>query len=326
MRNFTGLTYLNKHSFKDYGITMAHNRTIGIPDKKKYTQTLPFSNVVYDYSSIFGSQSYEERTLKYSFNVVGEAITTKVHMNMVKTQLINWFMSSEGKAPLYDDNYPGFHFMAEVEGRSSFREDWNFGILEVEFTAYPFMISNRPEGHDIWDEFNFLLDVSQPLKFELPTSSYEYVPLTVGSSATIAAWATTTVGGTNGNLAGDVGITRRVLEVINSGSSSSTRSYMLQDFPDPILEQDILQAGTNFIDVEVINAGTPSVIPELRLVDKGGQTPKLSILNSKDGKVYNVLGARPNNTWFMLKSGVNKLRIYSHRAHSIEFIFTKELI
>ena len=41
---------------------------------------------------------------------------------------------------------------------------YNRLIVVVEFDCYPFKISKLKEGHDIWDEFNFELDVAQEVE------------------------------------------------------------------------------------------------------------------------------------------------------------------
>src|SRR5690606_7681211 len=45
--------------------------------------------------------------------------------------------------------------------------NWDTGVLSVTFTAYPFMIAEYPEGNDLWDIFNFELDVAQKTDFEV---------------------------------------------------------------------------------------------------------------------------------------------------------------
>ncbi|WP_067725376.1 phage tail family protein [Oceanobacillus damuensis] len=161
-----GIKFLGKHSYNDFGVTMAKGKEIGIPEKKKIKVAVPFSNIEYDFSEIYGSQSYEPRSLSYPFNIY-KPLPGKSQMNSKKTQIINWLMNSRGKQRLYDDAYPGYYFLAEVEGSNSFSEDYDTGILTVEFTAYPFMISELPEGHDIWDEYNFDLDIMQSTSFEV---------------------------------------------------------------------------------------------------------------------------------------------------------------
>jgi len=326
----SGITFLGKHSYNDLGITMATQREVGIPNKKKSKLTVPFSNVTYDYSEIFGSQTYEERTIKYTFNIANRAIREKYEMNWIKTQVINWLMNSGGKQPLYDDHYPGVHFLAEVEGSSSFSENWIHGYLEVTFTAYPFMISNNPEGTDIWDDFNFLFDVLQETSFDIPKSESDYSELAIGSIATIGAWANTTAGGTFGELASYVGISGKILAKQDiTPYSYSTRTYTIEGFSEPIYEQDIIQACNQYIDVTLINMGTPAVFPELTMSSGDpSYSPKVSIHNLDTGVVYNFVGTNPVNYLFQLKSGENNLRLYHglNFNHSIDFTFHKELI
>ncbi|WP_416149509.1 phage tail protein [Salipaludibacillus sp. HK11] len=165
-----GISYNGKHSFKDFKVTMPPGKDIGFPDKEKILVKVPFSNEEYDFSDIYGSQVYSSRSLSYPFNIVNMAKATKVAMNTQKTMIINWLLNSKGKQKLYDDVFPGYYFLAEVEGNSSFNEDRELGILNVTFKAYPFMIAEREEGHDIWDDINFDLDVLQPVEFTVDGS------------------------------------------------------------------------------------------------------------------------------------------------------------
>jgi hypothetical protein len=172
------------------------------------------------------------------------------------------------------------------------------------------------------------LMLSQETKFDVPSSASNYRELTIGSQATIAAWATTTVGGKANNLISGVGVTGTILAKQDFTSSYSTRSYTVYGFDNNILEQDILQACVPYIDVTLINPGTPSVYPELALTrGDGGSPPKVSIENLETGNINNIIGANPINYLFQLKSGENKLRLYAlHPGTSIEFTFSKELI
>lgn len=165
-----GIEFLGKHSFKDFGLAMSPGKSIGIPDKRKIKVAIPFSNVEYDFSEIYGSQVYGNRQLTYPFNVYDPRKPDKKRMNIVKTTLINWLMNSSGKQRLYDDTFPGYYFLAEVEGQMAFEENWESGVLTATFTAYPFMISELKEGHDIWDDINFDFDVLQPVDFNVSGS------------------------------------------------------------------------------------------------------------------------------------------------------------
>jgi hypothetical protein len=46
-----GITYNNKHSFNDLGLTVLNTRGIETPSKIKITETVPFMNGSYDFSN-----------------------------------------------------------------------------------------------------------------------------------------------------------------------------------------------------------------------------------------------------------------------------------
>lgn len=162
-----GITFNGKHSYKDFGLRLI-DRDPGVPSKRKNKQRVPHSNVVYDFSGIYGDQEYEERTLTYIFNLKDY---DKIHLETKKTAVINWLMNPNEKSKLVDDYIPGYYFLAEVEQGIDFDELRFNGRLTVGFTAYPYRIAEREEGHDIWDEFNFLLDVAQITKFDVAGTS-----------------------------------------------------------------------------------------------------------------------------------------------------------
>lgn len=170
MRNFSGIWFLDQHSYRDLGVTISA-RDVGAPNKVKVKQTLPFSNTTYDFSHLYGAQVFEERQMTYTFDIMNpKRIDTNTKLNVIKTRIVNWLTSSQGKQPLYDDVYPQYYFLAEVESGAGFTENWTNGTLDVTFTAYPFMIKELEEGKDIWDTFNFELDVAQFTDFEIQGS------------------------------------------------------------------------------------------------------------------------------------------------------------
>lgn len=232
-----GFKFLGKHTHKDYGLTLAPGSVIGSPKKKKITVAVPFANHVYDFSEIYGDQVYEERSLTYKLNVAAKSI---VGMHQKKVILTNWLMNSHGKQKIYDDRYPGYYFLAEVIDDADIDIDSTNGVFSVTFNAYPFMIAELPEGNDIWDSFNFELDVSQNLSF--------------------------------------------------------------------IVEGEL--------EVEIINAGTPQVIPTIE------STADMSI--TKRNTIYNIGNGKSKSLDFTLESGVNRLTIIG--TGTIKFEFHKELI
>lgn len=162
-----GITFNGRHSYVDEGLLLLHDKSIGIPNKKKVTVQVPFSNEVYDFSTVYGGQLYDQRILVYNFKIKNTIYESKESMNMAKIKVLNWLFGTTGYTKLTDDAIPGYYFLAEVNGNTSFDEEWSHGVLKVTFTAYPFKIAEKAEGSDIWDEFNFELDVFQETEFEV---------------------------------------------------------------------------------------------------------------------------------------------------------------
>jgi len=148
----------NQASFDDFGLTV-NEKEIGNPAKKKRRIAIPNGNGYYDYAAILGEQ-YGERQLKYTFNLGDYRTLRKDIMNVKKIQVLNWLVPGIQRK-LVDDSIPGYYFMAEVQEAPTFTEWKGTGTLAVTFTAYPFKISDKLEGNDVWDDFNFELDVAQ---------------------------------------------------------------------------------------------------------------------------------------------------------------------
>lgn len=156
-----GITFNGKHSYKDFGL-LVKERSIGNPSKIKTKERIPYSNQVFDFSKIYGGQEYEERSISYVFNLKDY---DKVDLSIKRIEILNWLMQPNEKLKLVDDYIPGYYFLAEAEQGIDYVEK-RFNVdITVNFTAYPFKIAELKEGNDIWDEFNFLLDVAQVTDF-----------------------------------------------------------------------------------------------------------------------------------------------------------------
>lgn len=137
-------------------------RTAPTPAEKRIMENLPFVQGSYDFSMILGGKVYENRPLTYRFEILNRDYQNR---KVIQTSLENWLMKG-GYEPLYDDHAPGYYYLAKCTG--VYTTDTSDGLtITIEFDAYPFKISVLPEGHDIWDEFNFELDVAQNTKFEV---------------------------------------------------------------------------------------------------------------------------------------------------------------
>ncbi|MDN6749188.1 MAG: phage tail protein [Staphylococcus equorum] len=183
MRKFKGITFNGLHSYKDLGMTIVE-KEIGNPEKEKALVKVPFSDVEYDFSELYGDQNMSTRTLSYTFHVFDRRVNTPEQVNHLKTRAVNHFMQTNKMIELYDDAYPNWHFLAEVRDAPSFNEDSIIGELTVEFEAYKFMIGNEIEGNDIWDIFDFDFDVAQTTKVNIDTFRQVFL---INSSPTVVS-------------------------------------------------------------------------------------------------------------------------------------------
>lgn len=321
--SFRGINFLGKHTYRDFGITIS-SRSISDPQKKKTKLPIPWSNIEYDFSEIYGDQPYEPRLLRYVFNLFPFGLQSPGHMDVKKTQFINFIMSGIGKHRLEDDDIPGYYFMAEVEEGSIYNK-WTDGTLEVEFVAYPFMISKLPEGHDIWDEFNFELDVAQKTTFDLMVSWNTFKSLSIGDEATYGAWATKYMHPDNPAGAGNpinmqmLGQTYPIIEKRSVNQSRSRIAYKLGGINEWLLEQDVIQAQTDFLDFNLINSGISTITPTI--------TTNSKITLVKDGTIYNIMAGSYNDSLFTLCLGDNQIKGYTANvATTLDFDWHKELI
>lgn len=161
-----------KHT-KEYNLWLIE-RNAPTPSEKEITDSVPFMQGLYDFSTILGERVYENRTISYQFEIIeGDYQSRK----LIQTQLENWLMK-DGYSPLYDDHAKGYYYMAKCTGVDI--EDTSGGLtVDIEFNAYPFKISILPEGHDIWDNIDFDLDVLIPVEFDV-NGSLEVNLLNIG--------------------------------------------------------------------------------------------------------------------------------------------------
>ena len=155
------ITYNNKNSYNDFGLKRFNSKEHKAPVKNKIYESIPFMNGSYDFSNIYGSPSYSDRELNYSFLI---EIENEEVMNYKKIAIENWLLGTNSKSILIDEDLKGYYYMAECTD-VNFDNYYSFGLIDITFTAYPFKIGEAYEGNNLWDSFNFELDVLQDTKF-----------------------------------------------------------------------------------------------------------------------------------------------------------------
>lgn len=130
-----------KASFDDFGASVSA-RKISTPKKKEIKETVPFSNVTYDFSAIGGEVYWEERELQYDCEIIAP---NPEDLERKKTAFSAWVMNviSENLIDPFDTNY---HYIATYRDVTySDDESMEKTTAAVKFSAYPYKIANNPK-------------------------------------------------------------------------------------------------------------------------------------------------------------------------------------
>lgn len=118
----------------------------------------------YDFSIILGEPIKENRLIKY---VVRTRERERERFRLLKTRLENWLLDGQ-ISPIYDDYEPHYYYLGKCISVDLEADDYRgVATYSITFDCYPFKISTLQEGHDIWDDFNFELDIAQVIEFEV---------------------------------------------------------------------------------------------------------------------------------------------------------------
>lgn len=133
-------------SYDDFSASVAQ-RKIGMPPKKIIKETVPFSNLTYDFSAIHGETFWEERKLEYIFEILAD---DPEELEELKRAFSSWVMGVQGQE-LHDPHIPDFHFLATYDDMTpEDDEGLDKTTLTVTFTAYPYMIANAPKVYEFF--------------------------------------------------------------------------------------------------------------------------------------------------------------------------------
>jgi hypothetical protein len=133
----------NKASYEDFDASVAE-RTISTPQKKSIKETIPFSNVTYDFSAINGEVYWEERELKYVFEILAD---TPSELEAKKTEFSNWIMNVQSEE-IYDPFVADYHYVGTFDSMDyADDESVEKTTATVKFLAYPYAIANVQTEH-----------------------------------------------------------------------------------------------------------------------------------------------------------------------------------
>lgn len=129
----------DKYSFDDFGASLS-TRKIGQPKKKTIKETVPYSNITYDFSAINGEVYWEERELEYVFEMTAR---TAEELEEMKAAFADWVMNI-AEEKIHDPFIFGYHFIGTYSDMD-FEDDEGLDktTATVKFTAYPYKVANN---------------------------------------------------------------------------------------------------------------------------------------------------------------------------------------
>lgn len=133
-----------KASYEDFGASLA-SRAIKQPAKKSIKETVPFSNITYDFSAINGELYWEERELEYIFEMLAD---TPAELETKKIAFANWVMNTL-EEEIFDPFIKDYHFTRCTFGNIEYSDEDNIEktTAKVTFTAYPYKVANSPKKY-----------------------------------------------------------------------------------------------------------------------------------------------------------------------------------
>lgn len=130
---------IGEKSSLDFGASVAE-RTISQPKKKEIKETIPFSNITYDFSGINGELYWEERELKYVFEILAD---TPEELEKQKIAFASWIMNVMNEN-IYDPFITDYHFVGTFSDMDFDDEECvEKTTATVKFAAYPYKVANE---------------------------------------------------------------------------------------------------------------------------------------------------------------------------------------
>ena len=138
-----GISANGLHSAHDFDLCI-NARNISLPEKKSIRETVPFMNGYYDFTALYGAPAWNERTIEYVFDVIGD---TPAEVDEYVSRVLDWLCNIHD-TDIYDDTMPEYHWHGSYEACSlTWAETGLHAEIAVEFVCYPFKISNTATKH-----------------------------------------------------------------------------------------------------------------------------------------------------------------------------------
>lgn len=136
---YDGIAANGKHSFTDFGLTMA-GRVDNPPEKKSIRETVPYMNGYHDFSAIAGEVTWGERHVEYEFDILGR---TPQQVERQRAEVMAW-LGNIHETEIHDDTTPDYHYLGSYESAEPDYDESGLRLsLTVTFVCQPFLVANR---------------------------------------------------------------------------------------------------------------------------------------------------------------------------------------
>lgn len=138
------------------------SRNAPTPSEKEITESVPYMQGVYDFSTLNFDRYFENREVTYQVMLFeNEYENRKRPEQDIKRNLMKLDIQ-----PLYDTHDQGYHWLGKCKS-VTVEDDEEKGTLScsIVFDCYPFAIYNEAEGSDIWDDVYFPHWIFQETKY-----------------------------------------------------------------------------------------------------------------------------------------------------------------
>lgn len=168
MIELRSITFNNKNSIDDLNLCVSDSE-IGSVEKQRVVENIPYKNGTLNFSSLYGEETFEEITLKYTFDLLAN---DSKEIEILKNKVKDWLLTC-GENILIDSSIIGLHYKSECIS-VEFDDDYDYSFCTATFKAYPFKIGNNLENEDwLWDPFCFETDVINQTIYEVNNDEIE---------------------------------------------------------------------------------------------------------------------------------------------------------
>lgn len=154
-----GVTFGDKHSYKDFGLILS-SKSIGMPEPKTETVDVTGLDGVIDLTETLGDEiRYKNRTLSFEFSLIDGA----KNWQMVLSKLAMFLHGKKQRITLDADKTYYYYGRCTID---SFKTDKTLAKITVDCDCDPYKQPvNEPGTKWLWDPFSFINGVIRNNKF-----------------------------------------------------------------------------------------------------------------------------------------------------------------